>query len=191
MERSAIPQISFVTCWRIRKDKTTRWLPFWEYFKRWLGSHKQSFFQPLKLVMHDCWVLTLKFNVFVVKAPLLAYNSFVEAIFILNDCHAHIGYAYSQGSRVESQLFTIGLVCPTIFSMNKSATEILWGNYENSRSERMHICVSLLRQMAPEQSLMSLWSWLQNLQQIWLITCLNELKSSTCIQLRYLSLDFI
>ena len=65
------------------------------------------------------------------------------------------------------------------------------GNYENSRSERMHIRVSLLRQMAQEQSLMSLWSWLQNLQQIWLITCWNELKSFTCIQLRYLLLDVI
>nr|POF26530.1 hypothetical protein CFP56_65625 [Quercus suber] len=75
-----------------------------------------------------------------VKAPLLAHNSFVEAIFILNDCRALIGDANSQGSRLESQHFTIR------------------GNYENSRSERMHIYVSLLRQMAQEQSLMSLWS---------------------------------
>ncbi|KAL4639773.1 hypothetical protein ACB092_03G242200 [Castanea dentata] len=90
--------------------------------------------------MHvSCWVLNLKYNVYAVKTPLLAYNSFVEAIFILNDCRAHIGDANSQGSRVESQLFTIR------------------GNYENSRFERMHICVSLLRQMSPEQSLMSLW----------------------------------
>ncbi|KAF3955865.1 hypothetical protein CMV_018956 [Castanea mollissima] len=75
-----------------------------------------------------------------VKAPLLAHNRFVEAIFILNDCRAHIGDANSHGSQVESQLFTIR------------------ANYENSRSERMHIYVSLLRQMAQEQSLISLWS---------------------------------
>ena len=35
-----------------------------------------------------CWVLTLMYNVFAVKAHLLVYNSFVEDIFILNDCHA-------------------------------------------------------------------------------------------------------
>ncbi|KAM3707331.1 hypothetical protein ACB098_02G018600 [Castanea mollissima] len=76
----------------------------------------------------------------IVKAPLLAHNRFVEAIFILKDCRAHIGDANSHGSKVESQLFAIR------------------ANYENSRSERMHIYVSLLRQMAQEQSLMSLWS---------------------------------
>ncbi|KAF3946781.1 hypothetical protein CMV_026988 [Castanea mollissima] len=96
--------------------------------------------------MHvSCWVLNLKCNVYAVKAPLLVHNRFVKAIFILNDCRAHIGDANSHGSQVESQLFTIR------------------ANYENSRSERMHI---------------------YNLQQIWLITCLNELKSFTCIQLR-------
>ena len=104
MERSgtsSIPPISFVTfffnkdlfchwtCWWIRKDKTSRWLPFWEYFKRWQGSHKQSYLQSLKLVIHVCcWALTLMYNVFAVKAYLLVYFSFVEAIFILNDGHA-------------------------------------------------------------------------------------------------------
>ena len=78
-----------LTCWWIRKDKTSRWLPFWEYFKRWQGSHKQSYLQSLKLVIHVCcWVLTLMYNLFAVKAHLLVYNSFVKAIFILNDCHA-------------------------------------------------------------------------------------------------------
>ena len=39
------------------------------------------------LVLHVCcWLLTLMYNVYAVKAPLLAYNSFVEAIFILNAC---------------------------------------------------------------------------------------------------------
>ncbi|KAL4642954.1 hypothetical protein ACB092_02G057000 [Castanea dentata] len=70
-----------------------------------------------------------------VKAPLLAYNSFVEDIFILNDCHAHNGHTDSQGSRVESRLFSIR------------------GSDESSRSKRMHIYVSLLKQMAPEHLL--------------------------------------
>ncbi|KAK9992257.1 hypothetical protein SO802_027242 [Lithocarpus litseifolius] len=58
--------------------------------------------------MHvSCRVLNdLKYNVYAVKAPLLVHNSFLEAIFILNDCRAHIGDANSQGSQVESQLFT-------------------------------------------------------------------------------------
>ena len=125
MQRSAIPPISFVTYWWIGINITTCWLPFWKYFKRWQGSHQQSYLQPLNLVMHvSCWVLNLKYNVYAVKAPLLAHNSFVEAIFILNDCRTHIGDANSQGSRLESQLFTIRLVCPTIFSKNKSATEM-------------------------------------------------------------------
>jgi condensin-2 complex subunit D3 len=102
--------------------------------------------------------------VFAVKAPLLAYNSFVEAIFILNDCHAHNGHNDSQGSRVESRLFSIRLVlCP----LNSARTDIALqlkcrfitsvcvsrGNDENSRSKRMHIYVSLLKQMAPEHLL--------------------------------------
>ncbi|KAK4742661.1 hypothetical protein SAY87_000662 [Trapa incisa] len=75
-------------------------------------------------------------NILKVKAPLLAYNSFVEAIFVLNDCRAHSGHtASSQGSRAESRLFSIR------------------GNDESSRSKRMHIYVSLLKQMAPEHLL--------------------------------------
>ncbi|KAI9077591.1 hypothetical protein K1719_040428 [Acacia pycnantha] len=68
-----------------------------------------------------------------VKAPLLAYNSFVEAIFVLNDCHAHNGH--KEGSGKDGRLFSIR------------------GNDENSRSKRMHIYVSLLKQMAPEHLL--------------------------------------
>ncbi|RDX62737.1 Condensin-2 complex subunit D3, partial [Mucuna pruriens] len=70
-----------------------------------------------------------------VKSPLLAYNSFVEAVFVLNDCHAHNGHRESHGSRMESQLFSIR------------------GTDEKSRSKRMHIYVSLLKQMAPEHLL--------------------------------------
>nr|POE65343.1 hypothetical protein CFP56_71813 [Quercus suber] len=42
---------------------------------------------------------------FVGKAPLLAYNIFVEAIFIVNNCRAHNGHIDSQASRVEGRLF--------------------------------------------------------------------------------------
>ncbi|GAB2231310.1 hypothetical protein Droror1_Dr00010315 [Drosera rotundifolia] len=69
------------------------------------------------------------------KAPLLAYNSFVEAVFVLNDCHSHMGHSSSQSSQVENKLFSIR------------------GNDDQSRSKRMHIYVSLLKQMAPEHLL--------------------------------------
>ncbi|KAL0376438.1 UNVERIFIED_CONTAM: Condensin-2 complex subunit D3 [Sesamum calycinum] len=69
------------------------------------------------------------------KAPLLAYNSFVEAIFVLNDCNAHTGHSNSNSSRNENRLFSIR------------------GNDENSRSQRMHIYSTLLKQMAPEHLL--------------------------------------
>ncbi|XWS53609.1 hypothetical protein CRYUN_Cryun10bG0015700 [Craigia yunnanensis] len=69
------------------------------------------------------------------KAPLLAYNSFVEAIYVLNDCQAHNGHNDSKNSRTESRLFSIR------------------GNDERSRSKRMHIYVCLLKQMAPEHLL--------------------------------------
>ncbi|KAI8566056.1 hypothetical protein RHMOL_Rhmol02G0009600 [Rhododendron molle] len=74
-------------------------------------------------------------NILKAKAPLLAYNSFVEAIFVLNDCDAHSGHGRSQSSRSESRLFSIR------------------GNDERSRTKRMHIYVSLLKQMAPEHLL--------------------------------------
>ncbi|XP_023006293.1 condensin-2 complex subunit D3 [Cucurbita maxima] len=70
-------------------------------------------------------------NILKVKAPLLAYNSFVEAIYVLNDCRAHSGHNDSKASRAESRLFSIR------------------GNDESSRRRRMHIYVSLLKQMAP------------------------------------------
>ncbi|RZC55578.1 hypothetical protein C5167_014435 [Papaver somniferum] len=75
-------------------------------------------------------------NILKAKAPLLAYNSFVEAIFVLNDCHSHAGHSggsHSYGA--ESRLFSIR------------------GSDEKSRSQRMHIYVSLLKQMAPEHLL--------------------------------------
>ncbi|KAI7736421.1 hypothetical protein M8C21_016094 [Ambrosia artemisiifolia] len=74
-------------------------------------------------------------NILKVKAPLLAYNSFVEAIFVLNDCNAHTGQSNPLSSQKESRLFSIR------------------GNDEKSKSQRMHIYVSLLKQMAPEHLL--------------------------------------
>ncbi|XP_020520612.1 condensin-2 complex subunit D3 isoform X2 [Amborella trichopoda] len=69
------------------------------------------------------------------KAPLLAYNSFVEAIFVLNGCDAHGGHSEYQSSHSESRLFS------------------LRGPDEKTQSQRMHIYVSLLKQMAPEHLL--------------------------------------
>ncbi|GFQ05906.1 condensin-2 complex subunit d3 [Phtheirospermum japonicum] len=74
-------------------------------------------------------------NILKAKAPLLAYNSFVESVFVLNDCNAHTGRSNSNGSRNETRLFSIR------------------GNDEKSRSERMHIYATLLRQMSPEHLL--------------------------------------
>ncbi|KAH6769692.1 binding protein [Perilla frutescens var. hirtella] len=74
-------------------------------------------------------------NILKAKAPLLAYNSFVESIFVLNDCNAHTGRSNSNSSRNENRLFTIR------------------GNDEKSRSQRMHIYTTLLKQMAPEHLL--------------------------------------
>ncbi|XP_076925854.1 condensin-2 complex subunit CAP-D3-like [Bidens hawaiensis] len=74
-------------------------------------------------------------NILKVKAPLLAYNSFVEAIFVLNDCNAHTGQSNPLSSQKESRLFCIR------------------GNDKKSRSQRMHIYVALLKQMAPEHLL--------------------------------------
>ncbi|CAH8391940.1 unnamed protein product [Eruca vesicaria subsp. sativa] len=76
-------------------------------------------------------------NILKVKAPLLAYNSFVEAIYVLNDCHAHSGHnnSDSKQSRTKDQAFSIR------------------GNDERARSKRMQIYVTLLKQMAPEHLL--------------------------------------
>ncbi|XP_027119793.1 condensin-2 complex subunit CAP-D3 [Coffea arabica] len=74
-------------------------------------------------------------NILKVKAPLLAYNSFVEAIFVLNDCNAHTGRSNPQNSKSENQVFCIR------------------GNDDQSRSKRMYVYVTLLKQMAPEHLL--------------------------------------
>ncbi|GAA0144232.1 chromatin/chromatin-binding, or -regulatory protein [Lithospermum erythrorhizon] len=74
-------------------------------------------------------------NILKVKAPLLAYNSFVESVFVLNDCNAHTGSSNRNSSRTERSLFS------------------LRGNDDNSRSRRMHIYTTLLKQMAPEHLL--------------------------------------
>ncbi|CAM0949673.1 unnamed protein product [Alopecurus aequalis] len=75
------------------------------------------------------------------KAPLLAYNSFIEAIYVLNNYTGHGGFSESQGSQ-SSQTSDRG---STLFAIR--------GTDERSRSQRMHIYVSLLKQMAPEHLL--------------------------------------
>ncbi|KAJ7543820.1 hypothetical protein O6H91_09G053500 [Diphasiastrum complanatum] len=70
------------------------------------------------------------------KAPLLAYNSFVEVIFNLNDCRAHSGFNIAwQRSENERELFS------------------LRGSSPIMAAKRMHIYTSLLKQMAPEHLL--------------------------------------
>ncbi|CAM6126204.1 unnamed protein product [Calypogeia fissa] len=70
------------------------------------------------------------------KAPLLAYNSFVEAIFVLNDC-------VSQAS--SSSLLQI--------PQNERALFCLRGNTEDILEKRMKIYSTLLQQMVPEHLL--------------------------------------
>ncbi|KAJ1407657.1 Condensin complex subunit 1, C-terminal [Sesbania bispinosa] len=86
---------------------------------------------PCELVRRQTFILLSR----LLQAPLLAYNSFVEAVYVLNDCHAHNGHRESHGSRMESQRFSIR------------------GTDEKSRSRRMRIYVCLLKQMAPEHLL--------------------------------------
>ncbi|KAM3279484.1 hypothetical protein ACQJBY_046701 [Aegilops geniculata] len=77
------------------------------------------------------------------KAPLLAYNSFIEAIYVLNNCTGHGGYSESQSQSSQgSQSSDRG---QTLFAIR--------GTDERTRSKRMHIYVSLLKQMAPEHLL--------------------------------------
>ncbi|KAK3136723.1 hypothetical protein QOZ80_5BG0441450 [Eleusine coracana subsp. coracana] len=75
-------------------------------------------------------------NILKAKAPLLAYNSFIEAIYVLNDCTGHGAYSNSQGRQDRG---------PALFTIR--------GADERSRSKRMHVYVSLLKQMAPEHLL--------------------------------------
>ncbi|EES17167.1 condensin-2 complex subunit D3 [Sorghum bicolor] len=77
-------------------------------------------------------------NILKAKAPLLAYNSFIEAIYVLNDCTGHGVYSDSQSQGSSDRR-------PALFAIR--------GTDERSRSKRMHIYVSLLKQMAPEHLL--------------------------------------
>ncbi|AQK40209.1 condensin-2 complex subunit D3 [Zea mays] len=77
-------------------------------------------------------------NILKAKAPLLAYNSFIEAIYVLNDCTGHGVYSDSQSQGSLDRR-------PALFAIR--------GTDESTRSKRMHIYVSLLKQMAPEHLL--------------------------------------
>ncbi|CAN6329340.1 unnamed protein product [Urochloa humidicola] len=77
-------------------------------------------------------------NILKAKAPLLAYNSFIEAIYVLNNCTGHGAYNESQSQGSSDRR-------PALFAIS--------GTNERSRSKRMHIYASLLKQMAPEHLL--------------------------------------
>ncbi|CAN6347963.1 unnamed protein product [Urochloa humidicola] len=77
-------------------------------------------------------------NILKAKAPLLAYNSFIEAIYVLNNCTGHDAYNESQSQGSSDRR-------PALFAIS--------GTNERSSSKRMHIYASLLKQMAPEHLL--------------------------------------
>ena len=65
----------------------------------------------------------------VTVSPQVRYGcSKLGATPVLFSCHAHNGHTDSQGLRMESRLFSIRLVCLTLFSKNRSAIEVvkLW-----------------------------------------------------------------
>lgn len=72
--------------------------------------------------------MSLPFFACNIFAPLLAYNIFLEAIFILNDCHVY-------ASHIEA-LQTLEIECH-LFSLR--------GKNEAVCLKRMHIYVSLLK----------------------------------------------
>lgn len=91
------------------------------------------------------------------KAPLLAYNSFVEVIFLLNGCKAHAAHSELHAGQ---RLFTLRL---NLYSFMVRRCSNFWllvnicpslrGSDDKSQSQRMHIYTLLLKQMAPEQLL--------------------------------------
>ena len=75
--------------WWVGEDKAFGWLPFWQHLKRYL----------LFILTFSCFKSLPNIYVnFAAKAPLLAYNSFIEAIYVLNDCTGHGAHSESQRS---------------------------------------------------------------------------------------------
>ena len=63
------------------------------------GSILKGFY-TLGILYHFCKSLpNMNLNVVAAKAPLLAYNSFIEAIYVLNNYTGHGGFSESQGSQ--------------------------------------------------------------------------------------------
>ena len=94
------------------------------------------------------------------KAPLLAYNSFVETIFVLNDCHAHASHIEMLHTpESERKLFSL-----RYFLQGFWVYQLLYvyaflkcmncrGKSDTVIKKRMHIYECLLKQMAPEHIL--------------------------------------
>ena len=153
VERSSLPSVSAMFSWWVGEDKAFGWLPFWQHLKRYL----------LFILTFSCFKSLPNIYVnFAAKAPLLAYNSFIEAIYVLNDCTGHGAHSESQrSSDRRPALFAIRwdkLNC-TCRNNASSLAELSHAHFcfsgtdERSRSKRMHIYASLLKQMAPEHLL--------------------------------------
>ncbi len=79
------------------------------------------------------------------KAPMLAYNHFVEALFVLNDCHAasRAGRTLATGGGASSDV-AAGVVAPG------SAALHLAGSSPAMRAKRDVVYHTLLKRMAPD-----------------------------------------
>lgn len=123
VERCALPSVPAIFSWWVREDKAFGRLPFWEHLERFTLLSVLSFtwfflfeiwkklwphvFFFLGKVKHSssfsegftpflCYLSNVDVN-FAAKAPLLAYNSFIEAIYVLNNCLGNGAQTESQG----------------------------------------------------------------------------------------------
>lgn len=133
---------------------------FWKVKNVFSSCHMCSVWKFGWLLLIGLWLLCV--HVSSVKAPLLAYNSFIEAIFFLNDCHAHSGHTDSRGSRSENRLFSIRLVC------------LRWSRKEN-RLQMTYSPISCLLIVFPEEMMRD-----QGLKECtFMFLCCNKCFQST------------
>ncbi|KAF3774527.1 Condensin-2 complex subunit D3 [Nymphaea thermarum] len=104
-----------------------------DFCVRYITKITKSLRDPCEVVRRQTFILLSRLlQVRSSKAPLLAYNSFVEVIFLLNGCKAHAAH---------SELYT----GQRLFTLR--------GSDDKTQLQRMHIYTLLLKQMAPEQLL--------------------------------------